>query len=154
MVDPTGMGPLRLKLTRTEPGPQVTQRRLDTAALEYYRQATPIQAYGDGVRAYVGLTLAVVSGPHTILLIDEPDAFLHPPLSRRLGRNLAGLALERGGSLVVATHSADFVFGALEATGEATIVRVTYDNQRNLSMRMRQWGHEISVGATPPQSLG
>jgi len=25
---------------------------------------------------------------------------------------------------------------------------------RNLSMRLRQWGHEISVGATPPQSLG
>ncbi len=91
--------------------------------------ATLISELSDGVQAYTGLVAAVMSLPHRILLIDEPEAFLHPPLAKRLGRDLADLATERDASLVVATHSADFLMGCLEANPNVVIVRLTYENR-------------------------
>jgi predicted ATP-dependent endonuclease of OLD family len=62
------------------------------------------------------------------MLIDEPDAFLHPPLARRLGANMVTLSQEKDASLIVATHSGDFLMGCLEADPFASIVRLTYEN--------------------------
>lgn len=60
------------------------------------------------------------------MLIDEPEAFLHPTLSRRLGANLASIARERDARLVCATHSADFLLGCLSEVPQTTVVRLDY----------------------------
>jgi hypothetical protein len=102
---------------------------LTDEAVKFYREAAHISEFSDGVQAFVGLVTAVYALPHTILLVDEPDAFLHPSLSRKLGERLAEVAETRGGSLVVATHSAEFVLGCIETSQDVTIVRLTFDGK-------------------------
>lgn len=72
-----------------------------------------LDAAGDGIRSYVGTLIGIAACPHPILLIDEPEAFLHPPQARHLGKLLAEASRDR--QLVVATHSTDIVLGALDA---------------------------------------
>jgi hypothetical protein len=58
--------------------------------------------------------------------VDEPEAFLHPPLTRRLGKRLTELASERGANVLAATHSPDFVMGCVQSGQRINIVRLTY----------------------------
>jgi AAA domain, putative AbiEii toxin, Type IV TA system len=61
-----------------------------------------------------------------VILIDEPDAFLHPPLARRLGGTLTTLASERNGNVVASTHDSNFLMGCVQAGKPVNIVRLTY----------------------------
>ena len=130
VVDPTGMSHYRVRLSDTKPRSPAAERSLDDEALAFHKQAQLIPDLGDGVRCSVGLVSAVMSLTQRILLIDEPEAFLHPTLSRRVGQQLAETARERDASLVAATHSADFLFGCLQVAPETRIVRLTYDGAR------------------------
>lgn len=68
---------------------------------------------GDGMRSFVGVLLNAFVNNKSILYIDEPEAFLHPPQARLLGKMLAkDLPTER--QLFLATHSSDFLKGLLE----------------------------------------
>lgn len=104
------------------------EQALDEAAREFHRNSKLISDLSDGVQAFTGLVSAVLSFQHSILLVDEPEAFLHPPLARRLGKNLSEVASEREASLVVATHSSEFLMGCIEATPNLSIVRLNYEN--------------------------
>lgn len=97
------------------------------------------QEQGDGIRSFMGILLTLLTGDQKVLVIDEPEAFLHPPQAKLLGRKLA-LASDEGKQIIAATHSADIVIGALEAPNTAvTIVRVTREGDVN---RASVLGHE------------
>ncbi|MGW6460921.1 ATP-dependent nuclease [Streptomyces sp. NPDC055078] len=68
---------------------------------------------GDGVRAFTNILLHTLVRPAPVIVIDEPEAFLHPPQARLLGRYLA-LHTPSPCQVFVATHSADFLSGVLE----------------------------------------
>ncbi|MCF8322503.1 MAG: ATP-binding protein, partial [Flavobacterium sp.] len=69
---------------------------------------------GDGMRSFVGVLLTSFISNHSILFIDEPEAFLHPPQAKLLGKMLAkDLPSER--QLFLASHSEDFLKGLLDA---------------------------------------
>ena len=128
VVDPSGMKHFRARLSDTKPEGPAAERSLSAEALAFYKNAPLIPDLGDGVRCSVGLVSAVMSLSQRILLIDEPEAFLHPTLSRRVGQQLAETARERDASLVAATHSADFLFGCIQVAPDTRIVRLTYDS--------------------------
>lgn len=128
VIDPTGMGQLRVRLSNRAPSDSAEERGWDDRACAFHAAAAPMSDMSDGVVCFCGLISAAVSLPHRILLLDEPEAFLHPPLARQLGSALASLSAERGASLVTATHSAEFLMGCLESGVDATIVRLTYEN--------------------------
>lgn len=88
-----------------------------------------LEAQGDGYRAFVGILLAVYTGRWPILLVDEPEAFLHPPQARKLGRELASHAKEA--QVVCATHSADVLEGALASGENVSVLRVVRDGGVN-----------------------
>jgi len=88
-----------------------------------------LEEQGDGVRSYLGLVLHIAAGTHQVLLIDEPEAFLHPLQARRLGGVLARKAHAQ--QAFIATHSTDVVQGALEGGSAMTIVRITRDGHIN-----------------------
>jgi hypothetical protein len=91
--------------------------------LQALKSLPKLEEQGDGVRSYLGLVLHIAAGRHEVLLIDEPEAFLHPPQARRLGGVLASRAQEQ--QAFIATHSTDVVQGALEGGSAITIVRIT-----------------------------
>lgn len=86
-----------------------------------------IQDTGDGIQAFTGIIAATNAVPYKLILIDEPEAFLHPPLARRLGRELTETVTSNQTSLVIATHSADVLMGCVEQSLDVTIIRLTFD---------------------------
>ena len=127
VIDPTKGAELRVRLSDRAPNSRQEEQGLDITARNFHKQASLISELGDGVQTSVGLVSAVMSLPQRILLIDEPEAFLHPTLARRVGRTLAATARERDASLVTATHSAEFLYGCMQADPGLRIVRLTFD---------------------------
>ena len=129
IVDPTNLGTFRLRLT-----PETAlsdEQSLNQDARAFHSRATHIKEASDGVQAYVGIITAVVAGEYHTILMDEPEAFLHPPLARKLGRQLAGLAMSRSGSLLASTHSADFLLGCIQGSQDVRVVRLEYQNGKS-----------------------
>ncbi|WP_036379780.1 ATP-dependent endonuclease [Muricauda sp. MAR_2010_75] len=85
---------------------------------------------GDGMRSFVGVLLNAFIGNQSLLFIDEPEAFLHPPQARLLGKMLAkDLPADR--QLLLASHSTDFLKGLLEGnSNNLKVIRI----QRNGSI--------------------
>ena len=86
---------------------------------------------GDGLRSYVGIVVALSTLNRSVFLIDEPEAFLHPPQAFRLGQFIASQAsLSR--QIVVATHSADVLRGIIFQSSDAQIVRIDRIDDSNV----------------------
>ncbi|MGI8546411.1 MAG: ATP-dependent nuclease [Gemmatimonadaceae bacterium] len=105
--------------------PCVTEQD-DRSSYEYNRalmQLPQLHEQGDGMRSFTGILLYTESGAHSLVLIDEPEAFLHPPQARLLGRMLG--ANQRARQLFLATHSGDFLRGVLDSENpHIRVVRV------------------------------
>lgn len=129
VIDPTNLGKLRIRLSRDDA--LADEQSLNEAARNYHQAAMHIKDASDGVQAFTGITTAVLSGEFHTFLVDEPEAFLHPPLARKLGTNLATLATQRKGSLLAATHSADFLMGCVQASKDVRVVRLEYSNGKS-----------------------
>ncbi len=125
VIDPTKGGQARIKLSKVKP-PERIEQRLDPEAIEFFQSCQPIQNVSDGIKAFVGIMLTVIAGDPLVLIIDEPEAFLHPPLARVLGRELALAIADSSKKVFVSTHSSSFLMGCLSAGGKTDIVRVTY----------------------------
>jgi hypothetical protein len=127
VLDFLNTGSVRIRMSPRPPADADEELSLSVRAQAFHREATPIDEMSDGVKSFAGLVAAVESLPHRILLVDEPEAFLHPPLARLLGRALATLARGREGSLVVGTHSAEFLLGCVESGSDTAVVRLAYE---------------------------
>jgi ABC-type cobalamin/Fe3+-siderophores transport system ATPase subunit len=123
-IDPTSLGQLRIRLSREDA--LTDEQSLNQTARDFYRKALHIKDASDGVQAFTGIVTAVMSGEFHTILIDEPEAFLHPPLARKLGTSLANLATQRSGALLASTHSSDFLMGCVQATKDVRVVRLEY----------------------------
>jgi AAA domain, putative AbiEii toxin, Type IV TA system len=119
---------LRIRLSPTEP--EESEQHWSKAAREFHGKATYLKETSDGVQAFVGIVCAVLSGDYRAILIDEPEAFLHPPLARKLGHQLTS-NLKAGGTLMSSTHSPDFLMGCLQASPHVRVVRLEYSNGKS-----------------------
>lgn len=88
------------------------------------RDKEDLSEQGDGYQSFAGVALSMLTFSDRLLLLDEPEAFLHPAQARVLGRWLAGTSKGRAAQVVVATHSADLLLGILSADSDATVVRL------------------------------
>ena len=95
-----------------------------------------LQTQGDGMKSFAGVLLHTSVGPESILLIDEPEAFLHPPQARELGRNLV-LDKRSGRQLFIATHSGDVLRGILDAERpNVSVVRLRRSGNVNVACEL------------------
>lgn len=76
-----------------------------------------LENQGDGMRAFTGLMLYCFFNFYKILVIDEPETFLHPPQSRLIGQLIA-LETPKNAQIFVATHSEDFIKGLLSVNSD------------------------------------
>lgn len=107
-----------------KPIPKEGEDRVSIGYLNDLEKLPLLHEQGDGMRSFVGVLLSAFISNHNVLLIDEPEAFLHPPQARLLGKMLAkDLPSDR--QLFLATHSSDFLKGLLEAdVSNLKIVRI------------------------------
>ena len=85
---------------------------------------------GDGLKSYVSTFLSLKSTDADILLLDEPEAFLHPPLARQLGE-LIGESETKDKQIFVATHSVEILKGILTKCQNVNIIRITQPESNN-----------------------
>lgn len=89
-----------------------------------------VHEQGDGIRSLSGLLLNMMMPNYSMYLIDEPEAFLHPPQARVLGENLPNLLGER--QAFISTHSIELIKGLLAtADHRVKIIRLTRDGDVN-----------------------
>ncbi|UZO81324.1 ATP-binding protein [Aquimarina sp. ERC-38] len=97
-----------------KPIPKEGEDRVSEGYLKKLEKLDLLHQQGDGMRSFVGVLLNAFISNHSILFIDEPEAFLHPPQARLLGKMIAkDLPSER--QLFLATHSEDFLKGLLDS---------------------------------------
>ena len=108
----------------TAPKKESGEDRVSVSYLQKLKQLPQIQSQGDGMRSFLGILLNVFTSTHTITLIDEPEAFLHPPQARLLGKMLARNT-PNNRQLFISTHSEDFLKGLLDAENQRIkIIRI------------------------------
>jgi len=112
-------------ISKTAPSQQ-SERSLDDEMIVFFKKSSRIDDMSDGVRAFSGMISAVVASDAKMILIDEPEAFLHPALCIKLARELCHLAKENDQQLFIATHSAPFLMGCIQAGIDLNIIRQTY----------------------------
>ncbi|MBO2591810.1 ATP-dependent nuclease [Shewanella algae] len=129
VIDPTNLGKLNLRLSKLEPEDELQELGIHHAAVDFHKNAIPITQASDGVKAFTGMITEMIAGEPHVLLMDEPEAFLHPSLAFKLGKEVAGIMSESRKRLFVATHSSNFVMGCIQSGAPVNIVRLTYRNQ-------------------------
>lgn len=106
-------------------------------------EAKELEKQGDGFRSFAGVALALLTYPNRVLLLDEPEAFLHPAQARVLGRWVATQAATRPAQIIVATHSADFLAGLVAVSEDAKILRL---NRIDMCTRFHEIPRAITSG--------
>jgi energy-coupling factor transporter ATP-binding protein EcfA2 len=99
---------------------------------ELKRTNVPLDSQGDGMRSFAAVALHVLAAKtHSIQFLDEPEAFLHPPQARLLGRYIAESRRDKS-QLFIATHSTDVLDGLIEGgANKVRIVRLRRDGDVN-----------------------
>ena len=125
-VDPTNLGQLRIRLAGRPPNSDLEERGIHEEAVQFHASAQPIDTASDGVKAFTGIITELMAGDPRVVLIDEPEAFLHPSLAFKLGYEVSRAALSSDKRVFASTHSPTFVMGSLQSGAPVNIIRLTY----------------------------
>lgn len=105
--------------------------RVSKGYFEKLRLIPVLEKQGDGMRSFAGILFDVFTTEKTVTMIDEPEAFLHPPQARLLGRMLVKNK-PNDRQLFISTHSEDFLKGLLDADSDnVKIVRINREGNIN-----------------------
>ena len=113
--------------------PREGEDRISASYCARLRDATVrLEEQGDGMRSFASVILHLLASlTPSILLLDEPEAFLHPPQARLLGEIIATERSNRA-QLIVATHSPDVLHGLIDVAPEhLRVLRIQRDGGVN-----------------------
>lgn len=106
--------------------------RVSMSYLKRLEELPTLHEQGDGMKSFVGVMLNTMISKKSITLIDEPEAFLHPPQARLLGQMLAKRD-KNSGQLIISTHSGDFLRGIVDSSPDnLKIIRIRRDGDSNV----------------------
>ena len=122
--------------------PREGEDRVSATYLERLRDSTvPLHQQGDGMRSFASVILHLLAPiSPTILLLDEPEAFLHPPQARLLGEIITKERSART-QLFVATHSPDVLHGLINVASDS--VRVLRIQRQGNVNRVKELDKEL-----------
>ena len=104
-----------------------SDRSFEEDNIEWLKRAKSIKEFSDGVKAFLGILIEALGGGAEILLIDEPEAFLHPSLGARLGRELGVIAKNQKKDVFCSVHSPSFILGLVQSGANINIIRLSFD---------------------------
>jgi hypothetical protein len=102
---------------------------------EIMRSKRLLDDQGDGIRSFVGMVIALETLDRPLILIDEPEAFLHPPQAYAIGKFIAEQT-RAGRQILVATHSTDVLRGITSVTAVADIIRIDRVGDTNIFRKL------------------
>lgn len=130
VIDPTNLGNLRIRFSQTPPISPLEERGLHQEAVDFHRKAVEICDVGDGFKAFTGIVSRLAAGNPELILIDEPEAYMHPPLAYHLGAFIGAHSKNAGSQALIATHSSRFLMGCISSGAPLNIVRLTYQDRK------------------------
>lgn len=111
--------------------PQGREDRISASYLDRLYALPQLQDQGDGMRSFMGILLHVITNQRSAILIDEPEAFLHPPQARLLGDMLVH-NITSNTQLFLATHSEDILKGLLSSGNKnVKVIRISREGDIN-----------------------
>ncbi len=107
---------------------EIARHNAYSEIIETYEQ---IHNQGDGQKSFIGIMLSLMLEYCQVHIIDEPEAFLHPPQARILGQ-IIGKTIDGSKQAFISTHSEEIVKGLLDACpNKLKIIRITRDGNAN-----------------------
>lgn len=100
------------------------------AAYPIMKKYPSIELQGDGFRSFVAVVLSLLLSKDKVVLLDEPEAFLHPEQARRLGKWISDHTHDFPCQIIVATHNSNFLSGLLSGSQPADIYRLNRTNDK------------------------
>lgn len=131
--------------------PEVEAPPVDAVTSEYRNALSNLPGLatqGDGMKSLIGLLLPVITASYPIILIDEPEAFLHPPQAFELGKVLGDIALKRNVQIILATHDRSLMAGLLSSETTMSVVRL--DRQGDVTTANQLSAPEVKTLWTDP----
>lgn len=96
---------------------------------------------GSGMRSFMYIMMNLMAQSYFCILLDEPEAFLHPPQARALGSSLA-TEVDAHTQVIVSTHSSDVLRGILNSITTSSvplkIVRLTRTRDANSAKELNR----------------
>lgn len=89
-----------------------------------------LDTQGDGFKSFVGVVLSLLMSRGRLVLLDEPEAFLHPAQARQLGFWIAEHSKRSAEQIIVATHNSSFLSGILASDQPVDIFRLNRTGDR------------------------
>ena len=83
-----------------------------------------IDNQGDGFRSFAGIVLGLLLSKKRIILLDEPEAFLHPAQAYCLGKWIGDNGDYFQSQILICTHSANFLKGVIDGKEGIGIYRL------------------------------
>lgn len=93
----------------------------------YITKATgslPVGLAGDGVQSFLQLALALAAQPDGLVLVEDPEVYLHTRAIRQTARALLA-SMRRNLQVVVTTHSLELVDDLVQQSEEADLARIS-----------------------------
>ena len=103
---------------------------------------------GDGLKSFVSTFLSLQVDSGDVLLIDEPEAFLHPPLARKLGE-IIGEFNQQQKTIFIATHSVEVLKGILSKNQDVNVIRITQPESHSNVIKLIEESDLKSILETP-----
>lgn len=98
-----------------------------------YDEMIELSDQGDGIKAFIGVLLTLLAAVQKVILIDEPENFLHPPQALRLGKTIGHYSLTKEKQIFITTHSSDLLKGLLETNHKnLQLLRINKDHSINI----------------------
>ena len=88
---------------------------LPKTARKWQEESPSVEQQGHGLKAYLRLVFSLLQPNKKIVLIDEPESFLHPPQRKALGNLIAKLVDKEDKQVFIATHDPEFLRGVIAA---------------------------------------
>lgn len=117
--------------------------RSSTHELKTLESARSLEQEGDGLRSFTTVLLSLKANMKPVLLLDEPESFLHPPQARELGKIIADDAKSNPNKQIfVATHSQALLQGLIDRCDSNTSI-----------IRLDRGAESASAQVIPPDKL-
>jgi energy-coupling factor transporter ATP-binding protein EcfA2 len=127
VFDTTNGSKIHLRWSPVPPPDNDVERSQTNHALRFFSSLPPEKETGDGIRGYAGILATVIADTVPTLIVDEPEAFLHPTMAFALGKQIGEQISATVQKAFFATHSAQFLLGCVQSGQSVTVIRVTFD---------------------------
>lgn len=95
---------------------------------------------GDGFKSFTGVVLSLLLSKNRLILLDEPEAFLHPAQARFLGYWIGEFCEKNDIQIIIATHDSNFLSGLIKGNQKTNIFRL--DRKKN-ETKFKQIEHSL-----------